>query len=103
MDKWIDYLSANPVIALALVIVLILFVFMVFRKLIKWAVISFIILAVAGGLSYNEAQKQPQIVKDILKKGESLKEKVLKEGEKAAEKAMEELKKNVKDKTKIID
>ena len=99
MDKWIDYLSANPVIALALVIVLILFVFMVFRKLIKWAVISFIILAIAGGLSYNEAQKQPQIVKDIL----SLKEKVLKEGEKAAEKAVDELKKSIKDKTKIID
>ena len=99
MDKWIDYLSANPVIALALVIVLILFLFMVFRKLIKWAVISFIILAVAGGLSYNEAQKQPQIVKDIM----SLKEKVLKEGEKAAAKAVDELKKNVKDKTKKID
>ena len=100
MDKWIDYLSSNPVIALALVIVLILFVFMVFRKLIKWAIISFIILAVASSLSYNEAQKQPQIVKDILKKGESLKEKVLKEGEKAAEKAVEELKENIKDKTK---
>jgi len=100
MDKWIDYLSANPVIALALVIVLILFVFMVFRKLIKWAVISFIILAVASGLSYNEAQKQPKIVKDFLKKGESLKEKVLKKGEKAAEKAVEELKENIKDKTK---
>ena len=100
MDKWIDYLSANPVIALALVVVLILFVFMVFRKLIKWAIISFLILAVASGLSYNEAQKQPQIVKDILKKSENLKEKVLKESEKAAEKTIEEFKENIKNKTK---
>ena len=100
MDKWIDYLNANPVIALALVDVLVLFVFMVFRKLINWAIISFVILAVAIGLSYNEAQKQPQIVKDILKKGENFKEKVLKESEKAAEKTIEELKKNIKDKTK---
>lgn len=96
MEKWVDYLSANPVIALALVIVLILFLFMVFRKLIKWAIVSFIILAVASGMSFNEAQKQPQLVKDIFKKGESLKEKVLKEGEKA----VEELKENIKDKTK---
>jgi len=99
MHNWIDYLSANPVLALALVVVLVLFLFMVLRKLIKWAIISFVVLLIAVGLSYREAQKQPQIVKDILKKGESLKEKVLKEGEKAAKKTIDKLKKSIKDKS----
>jgi cell division protein FtsW (lipid II flippase) len=95
MDNWIDYLSANPVLALALVVVLVLFLFMVLRKLIKWAIISFVILVVAVGFSYSEAQKQPQIIRDLIKN----REKVFKEGEKAAEKTIDKLKKSIKDKS----
>jgi len=97
MDKWIDYLSANPVIALALAVVLVLFIFMVFRKLIKWALISFVILAVAGGVSYNEAQKS-----DLMKRGEKIlkeSERILNDSEKSANKAIDKIKKDIKKKS----
>jgi len=97
MENWIDYLSANPMIALATVVALVLFLFMVFRKLIKWAIISFIILAIAVGLSYNEAQKS-----DLLKRGEKiLKEsgKKLNLNEKEANKAINKIKKDIKKKS----
>ncbi len=90
MENWMDYLSANPVIALALVVVFVLFLFMVFRKLIKWALISFVILAIAIGLSYNEAQKS-----DLVKKGQ----KILKKSEKSANDALDKIKKEIKDNT----
>lgn len=97
MENWIDYLSANPMIALATVVALVLFLFMVFRKLITWAIISFIILAIAVGLSYNEAQKS-----DLLKRGEKiLKEsgKKLNFNEKEANKAINKIKKDIKKKS----
>lgn len=98
MENWIDYLSVNPIIALALVAVLILFLFMVFRKLVKWALISFIILAVAVGVSYNEAQKSELIRQGekILKKSERL----LKEGERDADKTLKKLQKDIKKKSR---
>ena len=108
MDKWIDYLSANPVVALALVVVLILFVFMVFRKLIKWAIVSFVILALAAGITYKDSQKH-DVIKDLEKKtgqviesgrkqaGELIK-RGKKETAKATEKAINEIKDNAKEK-----
>ncbi|MBU0710891.1 hypothetical protein KJ762_01240 [bacterium] len=98
MEKWVDYLSANPVVALALVVVLVLFLFMVFRKLIKWALISFIILAIAIGVSYNEAQKSELMKKTetILKKSD----KIFKNSEKDASKAIDKIKKDIKKKSK---
>jgi hypothetical protein len=94
MENWIDYLSANPIIALATVLALVLFLFMVFRKLITWAIISFIILAIAVGLSYNDAQKS-----DLLKRGEKIlkeSEKILNINEKDASKAINKIKKEIK-------
>ncbi|MBN2600980.1 MAG: hypothetical protein JXR87_03190 [Candidatus Marinimicrobia bacterium] len=97
MENWIDYLSANPIIALALVVVLVLFLFMVFRKLIKWALISFLILAIAIGISYNEAQKSELVKKTetILKKSD----KILKNSEKDAGKVIDKIKKDIKKKS----
>jgi hypothetical protein len=86
MANWFDYLTANPVIALALAIVFVLFLLMVFRKLVKWALISFIVLAVAAGVSYNEAQKS-----DLVKKGE----KILRESEETANDALDKIKKGI--------
>jgi hypothetical protein len=86
LANWFDYLTANPVIALALAIVFVLFLLMVFRKLVKWALISFIVLAVAAGVSYNEAQKS-----DLVKKGE----KILRESEKTANDALDKIKKGI--------
>ena len=83
MENWIDYLSANPVIALALIVVLVLFLFMVFRKLLKWALVSFLILAVAIGISYNEAQKS-----DLVKRGQ----KILEKSEKTANEIRDKIK-----------
>jgi len=98
MENWIDYLSANPIIALALAVVLVLFLFMVFRKLIKWALISFIILAIAIGVSYNEAQKSELMkrTETILKKSD----KIFKNSEKGAGKAIDKIKKDIKNKSK---
>jgi uncharacterized SAM-binding protein YcdF (DUF218 family) len=85
MNSWIDYLSSNPLLLLALVVVLVLFFIMVFRKLLKWAIISFIILAIAIGWTYRNSQK-PEVIKDLEKKAEQLIEK----GKKEAEKFIEE-------------
>ncbi len=95
MDNWLNYLSFNPVVSLALVVVLVLFLFMVFRKIIKWALISFVILAVAVGLSYNEAQK-PDLFKKLQKQSKG----ILKDGEKTASKAIERVKKEIEKKNK---
>ena len=98
MENWIDYLSTNPIIALALVVVLVLFLFMVFRKLIKWALISFIILAIAIGVSYNKAQKSELMkrTETILKKSD----KIFKNSEKDAGKAIDKIKKDIEKKSK---
>lgn len=98
MENWIDYLSVNPIIALALVAILILFLFMVFRKLVKWALISFIILAVAAGVSYNEAQKS-----ELIRQGEKIlrkSERILKQSERERDKALDKLKKDLKKRSK---
>jgi len=108
MSSWIDYLVANPIIALSMVVVLILFVFMVLRKLIKWAIVSFVILALAAGITYKDSQK-PDVIKELEKKTEKLIKsgrkqaveiikKGKKEKEKATKKAINKLKDNVKGK-----
>ncbi|MBL7135077.1 MAG: hypothetical protein ISS81_00610 [Candidatus Marinimicrobia bacterium] len=111
MSSWVDYLVANPVIALSMVIVLILFIFMVLRKLIKWAIVSFVILALTIGVTYKDSQK-PDVI-DVIKELEKKKEKVIesvrkqakevikrgkKETAKATEKAINKIKDNVNEK-----
>lgn len=84
MNSWINYLSSNPLLLFALVVILVLFFIMVFRKLLKWAIISFIILAIAIGWTYRNSQK-PEIIEDLEKKAEQLIEKGKKETEKFLE------------------
>ena len=108
MSSWVDYLVANPVIALSMVIVFILFIFMVLRKLIKWAIVSFVILALAAGIAYKGSQK-PDVIKELEKKTEKVIEsgrkqakEVIKRGKKetakATEKAINKIKDNAKEK-----
>ena len=106
MSSWVDYLVANPVIALSMVIVLILFVFMVFRKLIKWAIVSFVILALAIGVTYKDSQK-PDVIKELEKKTEKVIEsgrkqakEFIKKGKKETAKATEKAINKIKDKVK---
>jgi UPF0716 family protein affecting phage T7 exclusion len=99
MQNWIDYLTANPIIAIALVVVLVLFVLMVFKKLIIWAVISFVILSAASGFSYHAAQKAPKEVRALLKRGAELKKQILKESKKTSEKIVDDAKELIEDKT----
>ena len=106
MSSWVDYLVANPVIALSMVIVLILFVFMVFRKLIKWAIVSFVILALAIGVTYKDSQK-PDIIKELEKKTEKViesgrkqAEELIKRGKKETAKATGKAINKIKDKVK---
>lgn len=95
MSNWIDYLATNPVFSLAMVVVLVLFLFMVFKKLLKWAVISFVVLALAVGFTYQDAQKRPKIIEELLEKKEKLRNKDLKQIGEEAEKAVNKLKKNL--------
>jgi len=107
MNSWVDYLVANPVIALSMVVVLILFIFMVLRKLIKWAIVSFVILALAAGITYKDSQKPDvikgwekktgQVIESGRKQAKELIEKGKKEAAKATGKAINELKDKVRE------
>lgn len=106
MSSWVDYLVANPVIALSMVIVFILFIFMVLRKLIKWAIVSFVILALAAGITYKDSQK-PDVIKELEKKTEKVIEsgrkqvgKIIKKGKKETAKATGKAINKLKDKVK---
>jgi len=92
MQNWFEYLWANPILGVAVVIILALFVIMVLRKLIKWAVISFVILAIVVGLTYNESQKS-EVVQELEKQAEKIKDgaqKLIDKGKEEVEKAAEE-------------
>jgi len=75
--------------------VLILFIFMVVARLLKWAIISFILLALAIGITYKVAQPKKilermqkgaeQVVKDVKS------DKVVKEVQESAEKAIDKI------------
>jgi hypothetical protein len=98
MDVWISYLTNHPIIGVAIVAALILFIVMVAIRLVKWAVISFIILALAVGLTYKIAQ--PKKIIDRIQEGvESVtrtsSEKVTDKIQKSAEKTVEKVKKNL--------
>ncbi|PIS28345.1 MAG: hypothetical protein COT43_06515 [Candidatus Marinimicrobia bacterium CG08_land_8_20_14_0_20_45_22] len=93
MNEWIQYLSSNPIAAAALIGVLVLFIVMVLSKLIKWAIVSFLILALALGLTYKNAQK-PKMVKQIEKQAEKIFKKSQKESEKSLDALKEKLPKS---------
>lgn len=62
-SNWIDYLMANPLIGIVVVVILILFIIMVLSRLFKWALVAFILLVVAIAVTYRVSQP-----KDIIKK-----------------------------------
>ena len=92
MQNWLNYLSANPLLAVAVAIILILFVFMVLRKLIKWAIVSFVILAIVVGLTYNSSQKS-EVAQEIEKRAEKVIQKSKEGAQKLLDKGKEELEK----------
>lgn len=101
LGHWIDYLVANPIIGTVVVVVLVLFLVMVFTKLFKWALITFILLVVAIALTYRISQ--PKAIMEKMQEGiESVKEglgtakKELQKGEKEVNKAVKEVEKSVK-------
>jgi len=94
MQDWINYLTTNPLIGAVVLAVLILFIFMVVARLLKWAIISFILLALAIGITYKVAPKKilehmqkgaEQVVKDVKS------DKVVKEVQESAEKAIDKI------------
>ncbi|HOV23429.1 MAG TPA: hypothetical protein PL107_04075 [Candidatus Marinimicrobia bacterium] len=100
MDVWISYLTSHPIIGVALTAALVLFIIMVIARLIKWAIISFIILALAVGLTYKIAQPKKIIdriqedVESVSKNGaEKASDKIQKSAEEAVKKVKESLKK----------
>ncbi|MFH1213404.1 MAG: hypothetical protein V1681_04905 [Candidatus Neomarinimicrobiota bacterium] len=101
MDAWISYLTAHPIVGAAILAALILFVIMVLIRLIKWAILSFIILALAVGFTYKVAQPK-KIVRQIQQGIESVTkakpDKVSKEIQKNVEKTVEKVKDSLKDK-----
>ncbi|HPY00720.1 MAG TPA: hypothetical protein PKV04_05080 [Candidatus Marinimicrobia bacterium] len=99
MDVWISYLTSHPIIGVALTAALVLFIIMVIARLLKWAVISFIILALAVGLTYKIAQPKKiidRIQKDIESVTENDSEKVTDKLQKSTEEAIEKVKESFK-------
>jgi len=101
MDIWISYLTAHPIIGAALIAALVLFIIMVVIRLIKWAVISFLILALAVGITYKIAQ--PKKIIDRIQEGvesvtQTTSEKVTDKIQKSAEKTVDKVKESLKKK-----
>lgn len=101
MDVWISYLTTHPIITAALIAVLVLFIIMIVIRLIKWAIISFIILALAVSLTYKIAQ--PKKIFDHIQEGvESVtrtsNEKVTDKLKKSTENTIEKIKESLKKK-----
>lgn len=101
MDIWISYLTAHPIIGAALIAALVLFIIMVVIRLIKWAVISFLILALAVGITYKIAQ--PKKIIDRIQQGvesvtQTTSEKVTDKIQKSAEKTVDKVKESLKKK-----
>jgi len=101
MDIWISYLTAHPIIGAALIAALVLFIIMVVIRLIKWAVISFLILALAVGITYKIAQ--PKKIIDRIQQGvesvtQTTSEKVTDKIQKSAEKTVGKVKESLKKK-----
>ncbi|MCK4447778.1 MAG: hypothetical protein KAW56_11955, partial [Candidatus Marinimicrobia bacterium] len=76
------------------------------RKLIKWAIVSFVILALAAGITYKDSQK-PDVIKELEKKTEKVIEsgrkqvgKIIKKGKKETAKATGKAINKLKDKVK---
>jgi hypothetical protein len=85
MSEITSFLSANPLIALALVILLIIFILSVLKKLFKIALVIGIILLLAGGTVNHFARKQFDAHgKELLDRGKAL----LREGKEKIEKTI---------------
>ncbi|HPC35021.1 MAG TPA: hypothetical protein P5268_01995 [Candidatus Marinimicrobia bacterium] len=99
MDVWISYLTSHPIIGVALAAALILFIIMVVARLLKWAIVSFIILALAVGLTYKIAQPKKiidRIQEDVESVSKTGAEKVTDKLQKSAEEAVEKVKESLK-------
>ena len=95
MNDWVNYLLANPVLALVMVVILLLFVFMALKRLMKWALIAFVVLIAAAGLTYRNSQK-PQFLERLEKKAEEIIEKG-KDLKEEASKSIEALKEHLEE------
>lgn len=83
MDAVTNFLSANPLIALALAILAIILVLSVLKKLFKLALIIGIILLLSGGTVYHFAKEQMDTRgRELLQQGKQL----LREGAERVEK-----------------
>ena len=83
MDAITNFLSANPLIALALAILAIILVLSVLKKLFKLALIIGIILLLSGGTVYHFAKEQVDTRgRELLQQGKQL----LREGAETVEK-----------------
>ena len=100
LGKWIDYLVANPIIGIAVVVILVLFLIMVFTRLFKWAVIAFILLVVAIAVTYRVSQPK-DIVKKVQEGIETVKE-GMKKGEKEVKKLSREVEKGATEVKKAV-
>jgi membrane protein implicated in regulation of membrane protease activity len=109
MDTVINYLSANPLLAIAAALILIVFLFLLIRKLIKWAIILFIIFAIVVTFIYKGAKdsEKPKLIRDLEKKSEQVIQKVDESIEKGKEKVKDnfepgqkEIKETIEDKQK---
>jgi uncharacterized membrane protein YraQ (UPF0718 family) len=101
LGHWVDYLIANPIIGIAVVIVLVLFLVMVFTKLFKWAIIAFILLVVAIALTFRVSQPKAIIEKmhegiESIKEGLGTTQKELQKGEKEVKKTLKKVEKDIK-------
>jgi hypothetical protein len=78
VQPFIDFLQENPLVAVALVIVVLLIVLSVMKKLFKIALVLIVIFLIAGGTVFHISQREiADKGKELLQKaGETAKEKI---------------------------
>ncbi len=83
MEEFINYLSANPIALVILAALVLLLIFFMFKKLLKMALISGLILvALCGYYYYKAPEKFPENVKKAISEVKDKTGKVVEKGKK---------------------
>ncbi len=99
MEQWLENILSHPGILLVIAAILIVLIFLLLKKLIKIAIIIFLIFLAVGIIYYNTYDPQ-EIMHEMKRDTEKLKDKATKQAQKKIEKIKDKTIKDIKEKVK---